>query len=697
MGSFGSISKFFNIPMDNNSIDRNSFGPLPRSGKTNLSERNSDVAFNEAFPRERFRLRRVEGDTGVDWTIEAILDDHSDTNCLSQVQLKSTEKYAPNKDGSVSYEVKVANLNYLRNGFCPLYILWIKETDELRYAWVKDIIRKFEETNPHWQEQIDVTIRFSEIIDKNALEHIFQRIIAESRMGKDIREMIARSTESQPSFIVDSTSLKITDPTTAKQLLLGSGRRIVLQGYPDAVVNLYKILDVTSQKHPSLLLVKAYAEVEMGEYDSARSALKHAIVRRDELTESESCLLDWLHNLCEYFMRHKNTKDYVRDFEAINQRQSGISKLIDSLNIAFIKFTSNDEIASTPLTPGDMFRNKKEITEQIRSIVKEINEHPKSSELLIQHAAAVLLTSEGQNLVYDFMQQQSRMSIAVSMKVLPRYQDFMALHATGRTFVSWQKAADDCISKAIALGDVFLYCDTVLLLSNVVSLMYSNLFFGGLLPEKFLLASKVPSVLRVCIDLVENAIKHLERAGIQEKRIRAIITLMDMYEMIGENEKSCQLAKENLAYVRTMCAPAVITIYENHFFKTTPLAKKRGSKHVPSNQEGTGFLAKVSDAELSEMAEEMSAALSLPKECMHRELIVQRKLAEERVHFCKYLQLLQCPTEPTLGPIDYSIVCNLHKYGEAIIVESRDYEKVFVDFKETHCLKCSDQCRLEVQ
>lgn len=446
--------------MENIPADREFFGPLPHSGKTDLSERNSDVAFNEAFPRERFRLRRAEKDTGVDWTIEVILDDLSDTNCLAQVQLKSTEKYTPNKDTSVSYEVDVANLNYLRNGVCPLYVLWIKETDELRYVWVKDIIRKLEETNPTWQKQGTITIRFSDIVDNHALEHLFRRIIAESRMCRDLREMISRSVESHPSFVVDSASLKITDPVAARRLLLEEGRKIVLQGYPNAVIKLFGIIDPDSQKHPSLLLVKAYAEFEMGEYDSARGAIKHAIIRRSELTESESCLLDWLHNLCEYFMRHKSTKEYVRDFEAINQRQSGISKLVDSLNIAFIKFSNNDEMSDVPLTSGDMFRNKKEIAVQIRMIADMIYEHPQSDKLLLHHVSALLLAVDGQNMVYDFMQLQSRLIIATAMKTLPRHEDIIAFLVNGETFKRWQEDADEVITKAVAIDDVFFYIVT---------------------------------------------------------------------------------------------------------------------------------------------------------------------------------------------------------------------------------------------
>lgn len=225
--------------------------------------------------------------------------------------------------------------------------------------------------------------------------------------------------------------------------------------------------------------------------------------------------------------------------------------------------------------------------------------------------------------------------------------------------------------------------------------MFTNLFLGGFLNEDVLVPSNGPSALRFYIGHVENTIKHLERASIQEKRIRAIITLMDMYEMIGKTEMSCQLANDNLTYVRTMFGPAVIAMYENHCCGKTLLAQKRKGESA-KDKDGSKFLASCSDQELSETIEEMSIALSLPRKCVHKGIIAQQKLAFERVENCEHLQLLLSPPEPTLGPVKYSVVCDLHGYGNTIIVESYDYEKVFADFKDTHCKKCSDRHRLEL-
>ena len=56
--------------------------------------------------------------------------------------MKGRAEKKANLDGSVSYSADVSNIHYLLNGLRPIYVLYIAETKELRYAWVQDEVNR---------------------------------------------------------------------------------------------------------------------------------------------------------------------------------------------------------------------------------------------------------------------------------------------------------------------------------------------------------------------------------------------------------------------------------------------------------------------------------------------------------------------------------------------------------------------------
>jgi len=205
-----------------------SFGPLPTSDRNDELEEQSLRALLNAFPTDRFRVRSEPGkDRGADRYLEVKVSG-CDTNCRSQLQMKSTGSPSVTLDGSVSLSVQVSNLNYLLNGPSPLYVLWVALDDRLLYAWAHDERRRLDLECPGWMEQDSVTIRFRRDIDPAALDEIHGRILREAQLDRRIQETLARSTESERVTVrIDRTTLQSTDPRAVRQSLMTSGMTIV--------------------------------------------------------------------------------------------------------------------------------------------------------------------------------------------------------------------------------------------------------------------------------------------------------------------------------------------------------------------------------------------------------------------------------------------------------------------------------------
>ena len=115
-------------------------GPLPKGDRQDSLQQLSLTALRNLLPQDRFLIRDERADDkGVDVSLEAKIAKTADkeqfTNCRAQAQLKSTDSIKQNQDGSVSHPLDVSNLNYLLNGPCPIYFLWIEPAKQMRYAW----------------------------------------------------------------------------------------------------------------------------------------------------------------------------------------------------------------------------------------------------------------------------------------------------------------------------------------------------------------------------------------------------------------------------------------------------------------------------------------------------------------------------------------------------------------------------------
>jgi hypothetical protein len=277
-------------------------GPLPRSDSNADLQRESLKAL-DAFLQGRddilFRDERVE-DYGVDGSFELKLKGGM-TNFRSQVQLKGTAAVQRNQDGSRSLSVSTANFNYLLNGVAPIYLLYEAQTGQFWYTWARDESRRLQAETKDWRNQTTITLRFTSPLTHKALGEVYERTLTEGRFFRNLHDTLARATEGEPVIVdINSSSLSITDPIQARDVLLASGNAIVAAGFPQEVLRLLALLDAQAKAMARIRLAAGYAYFTVGEHYSAIQNLKRALAAPQGLSNRERSFLATIIDAAEF-------------------------------------------------------------------------------------------------------------------------------------------------------------------------------------------------------------------------------------------------------------------------------------------------------------------------------------------------------------------------------------------------------------
>lgn len=218
-------------------------GSLPESDDNSVLQADSFKALEVALPTDRFVLREEPPpDAGVDKCIE-LRSGGRYTGMRAHVQVKGRAEKNANLDGSVSFSADVSNINYLLNGLSPIYVLYIAETKELRYAWVRDEVNRIQGENPDWKRQKTVTLRFNALLDEAGLKDLHDGIRREARVGREVHDILSRAEVTEKTIHVNLKESKVTDPDELRDLLLRGGMTLVSSGEAAGVLEVLDKLD----------------------------------------------------------------------------------------------------------------------------------------------------------------------------------------------------------------------------------------------------------------------------------------------------------------------------------------------------------------------------------------------------------------------------------------------------------------------
>jgi uncharacterized protein DUF4365 len=293
--------------------DPSKFGPYPKRDRYKANEALSIDALTAALPKDSLLFRpERQNDEGVDGSLE-LLTERESLNLRAQAQLKSRERAQPNSDGSISVRVKVSNMNYLLNGLCPIYVLYVVSTNELRFVWARDEEKRLDNIRPDWREREKVSLRFDRKITKEAIGEIYDHIRQECLMPRTLHGILSRaSVGEQVPISIDSSTLMITDPDEINERLLRGGLTLVDSGFASQVLDQARLIKHDASQAARIHLVQAYAQSSQGRYEGALSHLQDVMLRRQELSSDDQEFASSLRDFCEYMAGRIDSVEYQK-------------------------------------------------------------------------------------------------------------------------------------------------------------------------------------------------------------------------------------------------------------------------------------------------------------------------------------------------------------------------------------------------
>lgn len=680
------------------SAPTNDFGPLPLGDRQDTLQQLSLKALRNLLPEEKFLFRdeRVD-DKGVDGALEVkiavrvpnkggekVMEGF--TNCRAQVQLKSTDKAKPNKDGSISYAIETSNLNYLLNGPSPIYFLWIAETNELRYAWARDEWQRLDAEVLDWKQQGEFTVRFRNVMDSKAVDLIQERIIKEARFSRHLHEILARSSLSEKVVVsIDPKSLKSTDPNQLHQWLTSSGMTIVSSGYGRQVLEWLDALNPDQRREARVQLVAAYALVTLGRNHEAVGCLSVANLGAGDLSQEDREFMGYLSDVCEYQTGRLDQTEYLRRQEERSQRKTGVAALDHRFEV--LRWEHLRARSQT---------RRSELLEEMRKTMKQIDTAPDVKPPQKLSARIHLMFAEGDAVTGKFTEKFTQLYARRDMG----FPSFAVAQKTSkeinRQWEEWDKGARACIEDAAKEGHPLLYADAITARATV----YQSLLMTQRMHATVTGVAWDPpeSIIRTMMEEVERAMGIYRLAGNLEGETRSKLLLADFFEASGQDQAAKQLAEGAVLVARAM-GYSRLESHAMEYLKEGTIFQKFQAEIANRNAEDEDVhIADESDEKVREIAKFSLASLGLPADrlpVLEREAASLRLIARERVNWCRHINLIQdlrhtqSPSTCYLADPSRACVCEKHHYRSGI--ESTDPETVIIAFKKAYCEECPDR------
>ncbi len=655
-------------------------GPLPKFDQQDTLQQKSILAFEQALPVELFLFRdeRVD-DKGVDGALEVKADGRF-TNCRAQVQLKSTESSkAENSDGSFSVSIATSNLNYLLNGSSPLYVLWLSQSNELRFEWARDAWETLYAANPHWEANETFTIRFLKKLSNENLILIRERILNEARMQRRIHESLLRSAPSETVVVnITSEGLQTSDPELAFATLMSSGMTIVSSGYGRRVYEFYQLINPNRVNHPRVRLVVAYAASSMGRYQEAKSHLAIASLASDEekLSIEDALFLEHIAVVADYNLGRVSLEVYLEKLNQIMFQLPRTRRLEHELTILRHKLLSNDD-----------YPVRLVILEDMRKLVSEIVSNEDSIDPHRIQAKLVLLDAQADELSMQFIEDIGRMHIRYKLgsSLFEIYQQLEL------RFRSWLQTLEAVLSEARAAKHP-------LLIAHAMSIVVK--FHVCVLVNAVVMSSDehtdCGSELDWLADYALQCIQIFKQAGNVLWECRTKMLLADYYEACDEPLKARALATEVLPIARAFEYMQVAQSASEHLDGKSMLRLLLSHRSQrPTDDE---IALSQSDIDVQRISKLTLREMDLPIErlpLVEKDFFLGRYIAEQRRDWCRHIELeqdlthLQSPATKYLNDPERFGLCT--KFMHRSTFGHNDFEFIVGLFKRMYCDSCTDR------
>jgi Domain of unknown function (DUF4365) len=636
--------------------------PLPQSDRNSQLQRLSIRAFQSVLPVEQFVFRdeRID-DAGVDGSLE-ILKDGCHTNMRSQVQLKSCEIKTTKRDGTVVLTIKVSNFNYLLNGPLGIYVLYIKETNELFYSWAPDENRRLVEMEKDWRNQETISIPLKEL---NALEiqNIYTRIFKEAELQRRVLEDLARTPTSDILFVSISPKTLETESSIEIESALSSvGMTLVAAGYADLVLKKIRLIDKNKAGKGRFKLIDAYANYVTGRYQLTLGLVAEAIISQD-LEEEDQYFAERLCLSCQLNLGQILSEQYSQGMKELAGSSENAHSIIELQRLAY--------------SYRSQINPSKDILSQIQQLAKEINTSERASVELKLGSRIKCLEVAGLDSIRGIFSEIFAFSVRKQSKNIP---------------VSTISVARD---HPIFIADALAARAFTHLLGFVSKIVCTTL--EGIMLDQ----SYVDQFSIVILDWCEKAQRIYKQANIIEGEVRTQLLMAQLFEIMGQLGPARNLAqgvlkKAQLFGYQNHVATANEVISGNTMFSNSLKAARDVLVH--SKGDDHNLLSLQTEEDIQEYTDFVIETYKIPPERRHFVLNDMRSSGaeiREQAYWCRHVGILQdlshrasvttlYATDPTRR-----IVCM--KFDYFTDKQSPEWVSLLQNFKETYCSVCSEK------
>ena len=667
-------------------------GPLPESDHNSELQRMSIKALNGLLVVTDdlvLRDERVE-DYGVDGSFEVKLSNRM-TNIRAQVQMKGTDglkKAADgsnvmkqNVDGSISLQVKSSNLNYLLNGPCPVYILYVASTQQLWFAWGRDEQKRLQSDSPEWQEQATVTIRFANKLTVESLPTIRDRILNEGRLLRQINDSLVRATVAESINVnIDLKTLTAISADKAESVLTESGMTIVAAGFPDEAIKLFNLLSPDAQRQPKFQVICGYAQYTKGRFQMALACMAEAIVRQEVLNAGDRAFLRRVKIACDHQLGYIDKDTYFSLSMKIDKEATGIDALLVQLEAVQQRFLRERDT--------DI---RAQFHEQLRAVVFQIQKTEGAPEWLRVEANLTLLYADGTEAIAKLYHE---LGLAQMRRNTSQASDTAELTRATDRWQSWERDIGDLYQKACSLKHPILIGDALVTRLHVKCMLLSNQrLFVISSGKQFSLDKRTSDALA---SDAERAIDIYGLAGVLDGQTRARMALADLKEVGGDLDSAKAIADEVLPVAQAMGYGDLAERAQDLLRGKTTLmgavaeiaAMDEDVSHAQSTDEQVKAFAKTI-IDVMKLSDDRLPAVE-------HECFVSRQVAQERVNWCRHLQILQQDPQfnrlrATANPPEPNRICICKKHRRRSSIPNPHATVVIDAFKGAYCRECD--CR----
>ncbi len=268
---------------------------------TNPKEELETISRNQLHPiftENLFEIRSEDyRDKGIDLTVE-IKKNAKYTNFRFLIQLKATDSIEPNKDGSLSLQIRTSNINYLLNGnSSAYYILYFKKQDIFLYEDLNVFIKTLSRKDEDWGKQRSHALRLYKELNENALQDIYQKTLSRGLFQRTLNEKLAvksANLESGDGVVVDVDNLTITDDSEIREIIESVGITLINETRWKDVIQLHQKATGNVAKTATYNMILGMARYYNGQLLDSLSHLKQARRKSEELPQK-------LHSHLQYF------------------------------------------------------------------------------------------------------------------------------------------------------------------------------------------------------------------------------------------------------------------------------------------------------------------------------------------------------------------------------------------------------------